>query len=423
MSATLNIIDSVKPPPKHIVLGITGGIAAYKAAELTRLFVKSGLVVTVVMTKSAQQFVTPVTMQALSGNKVFTDLWDADVPNNMAHISLTRDADLVVVAPATGDFLAKLAAGLADDLLSTLCLARNTNICPLIVAPAMNTEMWHHPATQRNITTLIADGVTIVGPAPGEQACGETGLGRMSEPEAIFAGVMQKLHIKTPKIPAISKHLWLKKAVVTAGPTFEAIDAVRGITNTSSGKMGYAIAAALRDQGANVTLITGPTALAAPVGVDTVHVKSASEMLAAVNANIDGVSLFFAVAAVADYTPAEPKVQKMKKSANSISIMLIPTVDILATIAGRKGAPFCVGFAAESENVVEYAAKKRIKKQIPMIVANHATTAIGADDNTVTIIDANGQTQIPTAPKSEIASKIVEHAVNLIQQSLKATNK
>jgi phosphopantothenoylcysteine decarboxylase / phosphopantothenate---cysteine ligase len=420
MNTTTHIIDSNKPKPKRIVLGITGGIAAYKAAELTRLLVKSGVSVTVVMTKSAQQFVTPVTMQALSGNKVFTDLWDADVPNNMAHISLTRDADLVLVAPATGDFLAKLACGLADDLLSTLCLARNVSTCPLMVAPAMNIEMWSNPATERNIATLIADNILILGPAPGVQACGETGMGRMVEPEQIFDAVMGKLNNETPISAHTSKHLWLKNAVVTAGPTFESIDPVRGITNASSGKMGYAIAEALRDAGSVVTLISGPTALASPNGVNTIRVTSASEMLAAVNANIDDVKLFFAVAAVADYTPAAPQTQKMKKSGEAINITLTPTIDILATVAARKDAPFCVGFAAESENIVEYAAKKRLKKRIPMIVANHAATAIGADDNTVTIIDEHGQTHLPIASKSAIARKIVEHAANLYQQSLKS---
>lgn len=420
MDTTTHIIDSNKLKPKHIVLGITGGIAAYKAAELTRLLVKSGVSVTVVMTKSAQQFVTPVTMQALSGNKVFTDLWDADVPNNMAHIALTRDADLVLVAPATGDFLAKLACGLADDLLSTLCLARNVTTCPLMVAPAMNVEMWNNPATQRNIATLMADNVVILGPSPGEQACGETGLGRMVEPEQIFNAVMGKLNGEKPISAATSKHLWLKKAVVTAGPTFEAIDPVRGITNSSSGKMGYAIAGALRDAGAMVTLVSGPTALASPNGINTIRVTSASEMLAAVNANIDDVDMFFAVAAVADYTPAAPQLQKMKKSGEVINFTLTPTIDILATVAARKDAPFCVGFAAESENVVEYAAKKRQNKRIPMIVANHAATAIGADDNTVTIIDEHGQTHLPTASKLSIARKIVEHAANLHHQSLKS---
>ncbi len=420
MNLPTDINDGKPNQPKRIVLGLTGGVAAYKAAELTRLLVKSGVAVTVVMTKSATQFVTPVTMQALSGNKVFTDLWDADVPNNMAHIALTRDADLVVIAPATGDFLAKLACGLADDLLSTLCLARNVATCPLLVAPAMNAEMWNNPATQRNVATLINDGVTILGPAAGEQACGETGMGRMLEPVEIFEAVTLALNSKTPISAGVSKHLWLKKAVVTAGPTFESIDPVRGITNASSGKMGYAIAEALRDAGAVVTLISGPTALPSPGGVKTIRLISAAEMLAAVNDNIDDVSLFFAVAAVADYTPAEPHKQKMKKSGDSINITLVPTVDILANVSARKDAPFCVGFAAESENVVEYAAKKRLKKRIPMIVANHAATAIGADVNTVTIIDDSGETYLPTAPKFEIASKIVEHATKLYQQSLKS---
>jgi phosphopantothenoylcysteine decarboxylase / phosphopantothenate---cysteine ligase len=425
MNAPTSHLDDQATKKPHIVLGITGGIAAYKSAELTRLLVKAGVAVTVVMTKSAQQFVTPVTMQALSGNKVFTDLWDRDVPNNMAHIELTREADLVLVAPATGDFMAKVACGLADDLLSTLCLARNATACPLLLAPAMNREMWENPATQRNLATLRADGVSILGPAAGEQACGETGMGRMLEAGEIFTLVMQMLTVKkneTLALTGVSKHLWLKKAVVTAGPTIEAIDPVRSITNASSGKMGYAIAEALRDAGAIVTLISGPTALTPPSGVKTIQVKSSSAMLEAVNSNITDVDLLFAVAAVADYTPAAPQTQKMKKTQESLTITLVPTVDILATVAARKDAPFCVGFAAESENVVEYAAKKRQNKQIPMIVANHAISAIGADTNSVTIIDDSGQTSLPTAPKAVIARKIVEHAANLYQNSLISNN-
>jgi phosphopantothenoylcysteine decarboxylase / phosphopantothenate---cysteine ligase len=364
-------------------------------------------------------------MQALSGNKVFTNLWDADVPNNMAHIELTRNADLVIVAPATGDFMAKVACGLADDLLSTLCLARNATACPLLLAPAMNREMWENPATQRNLTTLRADGVSILGPAAGEQACGETGMGRMLEAGEIFTLVIDALAVKkneTLALTSVSKHLWLKKAVVTAGPTIEAIDPVRSITNASSGKMGYAIAEALRDAGAIVTLISGPTALAPPSGVKTIQVKSSSAMLEAVNSNITDVDLFFAVAAVADYTPTAPQTQKMKKTQESLTITLVPTVDILATVAARKDAPFCVGFAAESENVVEYAAKKRQKKRIPMIVANHAISAIGADTNSVTIIDDSGETTLPTSPKTVIARKVVEHAANLYQKSLTTNN-
>ncbi len=418
-------------PVPRLILGITGGIAAYKVAELTRLFVKAGVKVTVVMTASAQQFVTAVTMQALSGSKVFTDLWDADIPNNMAHIELTRDADLVLVAPATGSFMAKLASGLADDLLSTMCLARSPN-CPLILAPAMNREMWDQPATQRNVQTLLADGVTLLGPAPGDQACGETGMGRMLEPEQIFALVMPQLiaqanHTKRlaknemQDQAILSKPLSLKKAVVTAGPTIEAIDPVRGITNASSGKMGYAIAAALGEAGAEVTLISGPTSLTPPIGIKIIHVKSSSQMLEAVDANIGDVDYFYAVAAVADYTPAAPKTQKMKKTEQNLTLELVPTVDILAKIAARPHPPFCIGFAAESENVVEYAAKKRQNKRIPMIVANHAESAIGADDNAVTIIDELGEHSLARASKAEIAQKIVAHATRL-NQSLQASN-
>jgi phosphopantothenoylcysteine decarboxylase / phosphopantothenate---cysteine ligase len=409
-------------PPRKIVLGITGGIAAYKSAELTRLFVKAGVDVTVVMTDAATKFVTPVTLQALSGNKVYTDLWDADVPNNMAHIELTRGADLVLVAPATGDFMAKIANGLANDLLSTLCLARNADACPLLLAPAMNREMWDNPATQRNVATLRGDGVTILGPAPGDQACGETGMGRMLEPQEIFDAVMNaltssaKLHSETLANTGTFSHFPFKKAVVTAGPTFEAIDPVRGITNSSSGKMGYAIAEALRDAGCAVTLVSGPTALARPVGVNFVSVKSASQMLEAVEAHLADVDAFFAVAAVADYTPAAPNAQKMKKSAENLTLNLVPTVDILAIVAAKTDAPFCVGFAAESENVVEYATKKRQKKQIPMIVANHANSAIGADVNEVTIIDDAGAHPLPQAAKALVARQIVAHAAALYTQ-------
>lgn len=410
------------PPPQpddgaaaHIVLGISGGIAAYKAAELTRLMVKAGMDVTVVMTDAATRFVTPVTLQALSGNKVFTDLWDADIPGNMAHITLTRHADLVLVAPASGNLMAKIAHGIADDLLSTLCLARNRASCPLLLAPAMNVEMWDNPATQRNVATLLADGITLLGPAPGEQACGETGLGRMLEPAEILANVLQMLAAKhkTPISTAVSSHLCVEKAVVTAGPTFEAIDAVRGMTNASSGKMGYAIAEALRDAGVAVTLVSGPTTLPAPAGIKLISVTSASQMLDAVEDNIDDVDYFYAVAAVADYTPAAPLAQKMKKTSENITVTLTPTVDILARVAARKPAPFCIGFAAESENIVEYAAKKRQMKRIPMIVANHAATAIGSDDNAVTILDDHGEHVLPRANKKVIAQKIVAHARRL----------
>ena len=273
---------------KRVVLGITGGIAAYKSAELTRLLKNAGLDVQVVMTEAATQFITPVTLQALSGNNVFTDGWDPRIANNMPHIELSRGAEVVLVAPASADFLAKLANGLANDLLSTLCIARQPT-CPLLVAPAMNREMWENPATQRNIAQLKADGIVILGPDAGEQACGETGLGRMLEPDALCAAIQGLVHhAAAPKLLA-GKH-----AIVTAGPTFEPIDPVRGITNKSSGKMGYAIASALQELGAQVLLISGPTSLSALIGVKAIAVNTSSQMLEAVSANLTGVELFHA---------------------------------------------------------------------------------------------------------------------------------
>ncbi len=387
----------------RVVLGITGGIAAYKSAELTRLLNKAGIDVQVVMTEAGAKFITPVTMQALSGNPVFVDAWDGRIGNNMAHIELSRAADAILIAPASADFLAKLANGIANDLLSTLVMARRPT-CPLLVAPAMNREMWENPATQRNIARLIADGVTVLGPDQGDQACGETGMGRMLEPEALLAAVQ---NLNAPK------SLTGKHALVTAGPTFEAIDPVRGITNSSSGKMGYAIAQALIDAGASVTLISGPTAIVPPALANLIGVRSASQMFEAVKTYVVSVDLFFSVAAVSDYTPATPHVQKLKKKSERLTIELVPTVDILAWVAAQKNAPFCVGFAAESQNVVEYARKKRENKGIPMIVANLATTAIGANDNEVTIIDERGEHAIPKGPKTEIARAIVEHASKL----------
>ncbi len=393
---------------RRIVLGITGGVAAYKAAELTRILKKAGIEVQVVMTQTAVEFITPVTLQALSGQKVYTDLWDSDIANNMAHIELSRGADLILVAPATADFIAKLAHGLCNDLLSTLCIARHAAACTLMLAPAMNREMWENPATQRNVAQLVADGVIILGPDSGDQACGETGLGRMLEPATLLQAVEDFYGRKST-----SKLLVGKKVLVTAGPTVEPIDPVRAITNLSSGKMGYAIAEALHTMGAHVTLVSGPTNLADPAGVNIIRIKTASQMLAAVNANLDGVDLFFAVAAVADYTPLSPKNQKIKKSNGDLAIVLIPTVDILATVAALPKPPFCVGFSAESKNVIDYACKKRELKRIPMIVANLATSAIGADDNEVTIIDDQGQHPIQKNSKSKIAEVIVVHATKL----------
>lgn len=399
-------------PLRRVLLGITGGIAAYKSAELTRALKKSGIDVQVVMTEAASKFITATTLQALSGKRVFTDLWDDAVANTiangMAHIELSRGADAILVAPASADFIAKLANGLCNDLLSTLCIARDANACPLMLAPAMNREMWENPATQRNVARLITDGVIILGPDSGDQACGETGMGRMLEPEALLAEV--EAFFMNRNLP---KSLIGITALVTAGPTFEAIDAVRGITNSSSGKMGYAIAEALRNAGAVVTLISGPTSLTTPHGMEIVNIKSASQMLDAVMHKIGEVKLFFAVAAVADYTPLTPQMQKMKKLGQSLTIELAPTVDILATVAALPAPPFCVGFAAESENVVEYARKKREDKRIPVIVANLATEAIGANDNQVTLIDDDGEYRMPKATKAEIAAQIVSHVANL----------
>lgn len=400
---------------KRIVLGITGGIAAYKAAEITRLLRKSAVDVQVVMTDAATRFITPVTMQSLSGNPVFSDSWDPRIANNMAHIELSRGADAILIAPATADFLAKLAHGIAGDLLSTLCIARQPT-CPLLVAPAMNREMWESPPTQRNIELLRRDGVTIVGPDEGDQACGETGPGRMIEPDVLVRTILDLVTFSE------SRSLAGYHALVTAGPTFEPIDPVRGITNSSSGKMGYAIAEALRDAGANVVLVTGPTNLTAPTLVKTIAVRTSSEMFDAVKRNFTGIDLFFAVAAVADYTPANPQTQKIKKSGAPVTIELSPTVDILAWASSQNSGPFCVGFAAESENVIENARIKREKKRIPMIVANSALQAIGSDNNMVTIVDDTGDHPIPQASKLHVARQIVAHAAKLFGASAIAGN-
>ena len=387
---------------RRILLGVTGGIAAYKVAELARALQKNNVEVRVAMTEAATHFVGPATFQALTGHPVALDAWDASVPNAMPHIELSRQADAIVIAPASADFLAKLAHGLADDLLSTTCLARN---CPLLVAPAMNREMWDNPATQRNVERLRADGVAILGPAAGDQACGETGMGRMLEPDELLEAILARF---------APRRLVGRKIVVTAGPTFEAIDTVRGITNRSSGKMGYALAAEALAEGAAVTLVSGPTALAPPAGATFVPVTSAAEMLAAVEASIAGADLFLSVAAVADYTPARPSARKIKKSGEALRIDLEPTVDILARVAARPDAPFCVGFAAESENLAEYAESKRKRKGVPMIVANLVQQAIGLDDNEVVIHDGAGAHPLPRAAKSQVAAAILSHAIALM---------
>lgn len=385
----------------RIVLGITGGIAAYKAAELARLLVKDGSEVQVVMTQAACGFITPATLQALTGNPVFTDLWDGRVADGMAHIALSRGADAIVVAPASADFLAKLMHGLADDLLSTLCLARE---CPLMVAPAMNRQMWENRATQRNVAQLARDGVAVLGPASGDQACGETGLGRMLEAEQILAEIHSQL---APKLLAG------KTVLITAGPTFEALDPVRGITNRSSGKMGYAIARAAIDAGAKVTLVSGPVHIEPPAAARMDRVESASEMFAAVKKHVKAADIFIGVAAVADYRPVRVSAQKIKKTAHDMPLHLIQNPDILAWVAAQPKAPFTVGFAAESQKLTEFADAKRRRKKVRLMVANLAQQAIGADDNEVTLLDDAGLHRLPRAPKAVVARQIVAHIAAL----------
>lgn len=382
---------------KSIVLGITGGIAAYKAAELVRLLVKADIDVQVVMTEAACQFITPVTMQALSGKPVFKDMWDASIPNGMPHIELSRAADAIVIAPASADFIAKLVHGHADDLLSTLCLARD---CPLLVAPAMNKQMWENPATQRNITQLQADGIEIFGPDSGVQACGETGLGRMLEPEDLFNLI--QAHFQ-PKI------LKGKKILLTAGATLEMIDPVRAITNLSSGKMGYAIAQAAFEMGADVTLISGASTLKPPHGVEFISASSADSMYMNVMQNIAVQDIFISVAAVADYSPVETSAQKIKKSKSSLTIELKPNKDILAEVASLPNPPFCVGFAAETENLLEYAEAKRKAKRLPLIVANLMSDSMGKDENSITILDNNGAHQLSRTSKKQAAELLLMH--------------
>lgn len=386
---------------KKIVLGLTGGVACYKLAELTRSLGKAGANVQVVMTQSATQFITPVTMQALSGNTVFTDQWDARIHNNMPHIDLTRDADLIVIAPCSTDFIFKLAHGACDDLLSTLCVARPAHI-PLLVAPAMNVEMWQNLATQRNVAQLKADGIRVLGPAAGDQACGETGMGRMLEPEQLLTEIIASFQAKT---------LAGKRLLITAGPTFEPIDPVRGITNLSSGKMGYAIALAAWEAGADVTLISGPTALAAPYGVQRLQVQTAQQMYDTVMAQFSyqHSDVFVAVAAVADWHVANASDQKIKKTSETDTPQLIfaQNPDILASVAALPVAPYCVGFAAESENLLQYGAAKRIKKNIPLLIGNIGHTTFGHDENELVIFDANGHTQLPRADKPTLARQLV----------------
>jgi len=403
MQDYINDIDGVRG--RKIVLGVSGGIAAYKAAELVRALKHLGADVHVALTEGGARFVSALTFQALSGNRVWTDLWDGKGDAGMAHIALGRGADAILVAPATADTLARLAQGRADDLLTTLCLARD---CPLLVAPAMNRQMWEHPATQRNLATLAGDGVLVLGPATGEQACGEVGPGRMLEPEELADAM---LAFFTPKLLAG------RKVVLTAGPTFEAIDPVRGVTNPSSGKMGYALAAACARAGAAVALVSGPVALPTPAGVRRVDVASALQMRDEVLAALPDADVFIAVAAVADYRPATTSPHKIKKTGETMTVELVAVPDILAEVAARPDAPFCVGFAAESQNLDDYAEGKRQAKRLPMLVGNLLADGLGGDDNTVVIYDAEGRHPLPRAPKGFVARQIVEHLARLLPQA------
>jgi len=391
----------MESPLKRIVLGITGGVAAYKAAEIARLLVKQGIDVQAVMTEAATHFVGTATFQAITGHPVFTNLWDDRIDNGMAHIDLSRGVDAILVAPASADFLAKLAQGRADDLLSTLCLARD---CPLLVAPAANRQMWEHPATRRNAATLEADGVRVLGPAAGEQACGEVGFGRMLEPDEIVEAV--SAHFQPKRLRGL-------KVLLTAGPTYEAIDAVRGITNRSSGKMGYALALAAVEAGADVTLVSGPTALKAPREARLLPVTSAQQMLEAVEAEADAADIFISVAAVADYYVLNPSDNKIKKDAHILTLELAPNPDILANISNRPQPPFCVGFAAESENLEEYAELKRKRKHLPLIVANDANKAIGQDEVELVLLDDAGRHVLEKADKMTQARHLVAHIAHL----------
>src|SRR6202163_665845 len=382
-------------PLNRVVLGVTGGIAAYKAAELTRLLVKEGIAVDVVMTAGATKFIAPMTMQALSGNPVLTDLWESGSANAMGHIDLSRHADAIVVAPASANFIAKLAHGLADDLLSALCLARD---CPLLVAPAMNVQMWGNAATQRNVAQLRTDAIEILGPASGDQACGEFGDGRMLEPEEILAALLASAQ---PKLLAG------KRVLLTAGPTFEAIDPVRGITNSSSGKMGFALAQACAEAASEVTLIAGPSTVATPRDVSRVNVTSAADMAFEVDSRVADCDIFIAVAAVADYAPAETRSVKLKKSEQPLTLTLKPTVDILATVAARANPPFCVGFAAETNEVTKNGEAKRRRKKLPLLIANRVQDTLGQDDNEVTLLDDSGAHPLPRMNKLTLARRLV----------------
>ena len=390
---------------RHIVLGLSGGIACYKSAELCRGLIKAGATVQVVMTEAAAHFITPATMQALSGRQVYSNQWDDREPNGMAHINLSREADAIVIAPCSADFIARLTQGRTDELLSLMCLARPIDRVPLLIAPAMNREMYAHPATQRNLAQLVADGGVVLGVGTGFQACGETGDGRMLEPAELLEDIIAFF---TPKVLAG------QQVLVTAGPTYEAIDPVRGITNLSSGKMGFAIARAACEAGAEVTLIAGPVSLPTPRGINRVDVKSASNMLSAVVERVQLATIFIATAAVADWRPAKPSAQKIKKdgSGQSPELQFTENTDILATVAqsvaGQTGRLYCVGFAAESHDLLTNAQAKRLRKKVPLLVGNIGPDTFGQDHNALVLIDAQGSLELPRASKLALARQLVQ---------------
>ena len=389
---------------RRIVLGLSGGAACFKAAELCRLLVKAGATVQVVMTEAACQFITPVAMQALSGRPVYVSQWDARPDNGMAHINLSREADAIVVAPASADFIAQLAQGRAGELLALLCLARPIGRVPLLLAPAMNREMWAHPATQRNLRQIALDGARVLGVAYGDQACGEFGDGRMLEAAELLE---ESIAFLAPK------SLIGQQVLVTAGPTFEAIDPVRGITNLSSGKMGFAIARAAREAGAEVTLIAGPVHLPTPRGVQRIDVNSALQMHAAAVHHAQEAHIFIATAAVADWRPATAAEHKIKKdgSGDVPQLAFVENPDILAEVArsarAQAGDLYCVGFAAESQDLQANAQAKRVRKGVPLLVANIGPATFGKDDNALLLVDDEGVMELPRASKRDLARQLI----------------
>ena len=397
---------------KHIVLGLTGGIACYKSAELCRALIKAGATVQVVMTEAAGQFITPVTMQALSQRPAYGSQWDARADNNMLHINLSREADACLIAPTSADFMAKLVQGRADDLLSLLCLARPRRQVPLLLAPAMNREMWSHPATERNVAQLRADGATVLGVGQGDQACGETGDGRMLEPQELLEDLVAFFQTKS---------LVGQQVLITAGPTYEAIDPVRGITNLSSGKMGFAIARAAREAGADVTLVAGPVSLATPRGVRRVDVRSAREMGMAVAQQVDAATVFSACAAVADWRPAVAADQKIKKEGSGLvpELGFVENPDILAAVAQSARALsrelYCVGFAAESQDLLANAQAKRARKGVPLLVGNIGPATFGQDDNALLLVDEAGAQELPHNSKLTLARQLIANIARRIR--------